>query len=168
VSKILVTYYSQTGNTKKIAEAIYEVLPEIKEIKPIDEAQKIEDYNLIFVGFPIFSHSVPFKVEKFLKAIPKRKRIALFSTHGALTGSPLSREAIESAVALAPQAKVISTFSCRGKVSLEALEVLSRSPEHQAWTDMAASASGHPTGEDLEEARAFARWVLTVSRSLED
>jgi flavodoxin len=168
MSKILVTYYSKTGNTKKIAEAIYEALPEIKEIKPIDEVQKTEDYNLIFVGFPIFSHSVPFILEKFLKTIPKGKRIALFSTHGALTGSPLSREAIEYAVTLASQAKVISTFSCRGKVSLEGLEALSRSPEHQAWTDMAASASNHPTGEDLGEARAFARWVLTVSRSLED
>jgi len=162
--KILVAYYSQTGNTKIIAEAVYKVLPEIKTIKPIDEVQEIKEYNLIFVGFPVHSHSVPFGVEKFLKSIPKGKKIALFSTHGSLTGSKLSREAIEHAVVVASQAKVVSTFSCRGKVSPEAIEVLSRSPEHEAWTDMAASARPHPNEQDLEEARAFARWALTLSR----
>lgn len=162
--KILVAYYSKTGNTKKIAEAIYEALPDIKAIKPINEIQPTDEYHLIFIGFPVHSHSVPFKVEKFLKSIPKGKKIALFSTHGSLTGSRLSREAIEHAVVVASQAKVVSTFSCRGKVSPEALEILSRSPEHEAWADMAASARAHPNEQDLEEARAFARWALTLSR----
>lgn len=162
--KILVTYYSKTGNTKKIAEAIYEALPEIKAIKTIDEVQQTDEYNLVFIGFPVHSHSVPIRVEKFLKSIPKGKKIALFSTHGSLAGSRLSREAIEHAVVVASQAKIVSTFSCRGKVSPEALEVFSRSPEHEAWADMAVSASTHPNDYDLEEARAFARWALTLSR----
>jgi len=163
MDKILVAYYSRTGNTKKVAQAIYEALPNIKTIKPIDEVQAADEYNLVFVGFPVHSHSVPFKAEKFLKSLPKGKKIALFSTHGSLTGSHLSREAIEHAVVVASQAKVVATFSCRGKVSPEAAEVLSRSPEHEAWADMAASARTHPSEQDLEEARAFARWALTLS-----
>jgi flavodoxin len=164
MDKILIAYYSRTGNTKKVAEAIYEALPGIRTIKPVDEVQAADEYNLVFVGFPVHSHSVPFKVEKFLKSLPKGKKVALFSTHGSLTGSRLSREAIEHAVVVASQAKIVSTFSCRGKVSPEAAEVLSRSPEHEAWTDMAASARAHPSEQDLEEARAFARWALTLSR----
>jgi flavodoxin len=164
MSNTLVTYYSITGNTKKIAEAIFEALPPPKSIHPIAEVRQLEDYDLVFAGFPVHSHSMPFKAEQFLKGIPKGKKLALFSTHGSLTGSRLSREAIEHAVVVSSQAKLISTFSCRGKVSPEALEVLSRSPEHEAWADMAASASTHPNEHDLSEARAFARWVITLSR----
>ena len=163
MQKILVTYFSKTGNTKKIAETIYETLEGEKEIKPLEEVEAIDHYNLIFIGFPVHAHSVPYKVEVFLRKIPPNKKIALFSTHGALTGSRLAREAIEHAVVIASQAKVIGTFSCRGKVSPEALEVLSKSPEHEAWADMAASARPHPTERDLEDARAFAKWVTTLA-----
>jgi flavodoxin len=164
MANTLVAYYSLTGNTKKIAEAIFEALPHPKTIMPVTQVQGMDEYDLIFTGFPVQSHSVPYKAEKFLQSIPKGKKIALFSTHGSLTGSRLSREAIEHAVVVSSQAKLISTFSCRGKVSPQALEVLSRSPEHEAWVDMAASASTHPNEHDLEEARAFARWVLTLGR----
>ncbi len=162
--KTLVTYFSLTGNTQKIAEAIFESLPEPKVMNQLKETEKVDEFDLVFVGFPVHSHSVPFKVEKFLKSLPAGKKIALFSTHGSLTGSRLSREAIEHAVVVASQCKVISTFSCRGKVSPQALEVLSKSPEHEAWTDMAASASAHPNEHDLADARAFAKWVVTLSR----
>lgn len=161
---ILVAYYSLTGNTKKVATAIFEALPQPKTIKPISEVQRLDEYDLVFVGFPVQSHSVPYKAEKFLQSIPKGKKIALFSTHGSVTGSRLSREAIEHAVVVSSQAKLVSTFSCRGRVSPQAQEVLSRSPEHEAWVDMAASASTHPNEHDLADARAFAHWVLTLSR----
>jgi len=168
MKKILVTYLSLTGNTRKIAEAIHETLLEPKALLPIAEVQNIREFDLIFVGFPVHSHSVPMKIEKFLKSLPPGKKIALFSTHGSHTGSRLSREAIEHAVVVASQAKVISTFSCRGRVSPQALEVLSRSPEHEAWTEMAASAGTHPNEHDTADAKAFARWVVTLSRQHEN
>lgn len=164
MENILVTYFSLTGNTRKVAEAIYETLPDLKTIRPISEVSDVGEYGLLFIGFPVHSHSVPVKVEKFITSLPPGKKIALFCTHGSLTGSRLSREAIEHAVVLASRTRVISTFSCRGKVSAEALDVLSRSPEHEAWADMAASANTHPNEHDLAEAREFARWVLTLSR----
>ncbi|MEW5901471.1 MAG: flavodoxin family protein [Acidobacteriota bacterium] len=167
MSKILVTYYSVTGNTKKIAEEIFKSLPEPKTLLPINEVSDLTGFELIFVGFPVHSHSVPLQMEKFLKTIPAGKRVALFSTHGSLTGSRLSREAIEHAVVIASRVKIISTFSCRGKVSARALEILSRSPEHEAWVDMAASASTHPNEHDLADARSFAVWVLALSRQQE-
>lgn len=163
MQKILVTYFSQTGNTKKVAEAIYETLEGERTIKSVEEVESADQYDLIFIGFPVHSHSVPYKIENFLRKIPSNKKIALFSTHGSLSGGRLAREAIEHAIVLASRAKVVGTFSCRGKVSLEAREILRKSPEHEAWTDMAASASTHPNESDLEDARAFARWVVTLS-----
>jgi flavodoxin len=165
MEKILVTYFSQTGNTKKVAEAIYENLEGEKQIKHFKEVDKdeIEESDLVFVGFPVHSHSVPVAMEPFIKQIPPNKKLALFSTHGSLTGSRISREAIEHATVLASKAKLLGSFSCRGRVSLEALEVLKKSPEHRAWTDMAASSSTHPDKNDLNEAGSFARWISTLA-----
>ncbi len=163
MSKILVTYISWTGNTKKVADAIFEVLGGDKTIKTMDEAQILDEYDLIFIGFPVHAHSVPFKTEELIKRIPPGKKIALFSTHGSLTGSRLARQALEHASILAPSSKILGTFTCRGKVSLQALEVLSKSPEHKAWAEMAASAQTHPDEHDLEDARSFAKWIMTLS-----
>lgn len=162
MAKILVTYYSLTGNTKKVAEAIFEALEGEKEILPLKEVRDLSAYDLIFVGFPVHSHSVPYKVESFLKQIPAGKKIALFSTHGSLAGGELSRQALEHATVIASQAKIVATFSCRGRVSTAALEILSRLPEHEAWVEMAASAHHHPDEHDLEDARSFAVWVMTI------
>ena len=164
MSKILVTYISWTGNTKTIAEAIFEALEGDAAIKPIDEVQNLDMYDLLFIGFPVHSHSVPLKAEELLKTIPSKKKVALFSTHGSLTGSRLSREALEHATILASKAQLLGSFSCRGKVSLQAMDVLSKSPEHKAWVEMAASAQTHPDEHDLEDARAFAKWIITLIR----
>jgi flavodoxin len=162
MAKTLVTYHSLTGNTKLIAEAIFGALADDKTIKPMAEAGDLAPYALIFAGFPVQTHSVPYQAEVFLRSIPEGKKVALFSTHGSVTGSRLSREALEHASVLIAGAKLLGTFACRGKVSMKALEVLMQSPEHEAWADMAASAATHPDGSDLEDARSFARWIATL------
>ncbi|MBN1224091.1 MAG: hypothetical protein JXB23_12660, partial [Candidatus Aminicenantes bacterium] len=154
--KTLVTYISQTGNTKKVAETIFEAIEGEKALIPLSESPGVDDYSLVIIGFPIHSHSIPFRAEDFIKRVPAARKTALFCTHGALTGSRLSREALEYAATLASKTKVLGTFSCRGRVSAEALEVLSKSPEHTAWAEMAASARSHPDENDLEDARVFA------------
>jgi len=163
MSKILVTYLSQTGNTKKIAEAIFESLEGDKTIEPVDEVQEIEGYSLIFIGFPVHSHGVPYKIENFLQKIHEGGKIALFSTHGSLPGGRLATAALEHAAVIASKTKVLGTFSCRGKVSMAALEVLSKSPEHKAWAEMAPSSQTHPDEGDLEDARSFAKRILILS-----
>lgn len=163
MAKTLVTYFTRTGNTKLVAEAIFGALSGNKTIQPMAEAGDLAPYNLIFAGFPVQTHSVPYPVEVFLKSIPEGQKVALFSTHGSVTGSSLSREALEYASVLVAKAHLVGTFSCRGKVSMRALEVLMQSPEHEAWADMAASAATHPDESELEDARAFARWIMTLS-----
>ena len=163
MSKTLVTYFSRTGNTKLVAEAIFDETQGDKTLKPMADIDDLTPYQVIFAGFPVQTHSVPYQTEVFLKKIPEGKKVALFSTHGSVTGSRLSREALEYASVLVAKAKLVGTFSCRGKVSMKALEVLMKSPEHEAWADMAASAATHPDEHDLAEARSFARWIVTLS-----
>jgi flavodoxin len=162
MAKTLVTYFSRTGNTKLVAEAIFGALAGDKAILPMDQVGDLAPCELVFIGFPVHSHSVPYPVELFLKSIPEGKKVALFSTHGSFTGSHLSQQALEYASVLIGKAQLLGTFSCRGKVSVRAREVLAQSPEHEAWADMAASAATHPDASDLEDARAFARWIVTL------
>lgn len=157
MSTTLVTYFSRSGNTRAVAQAMFEALSGAKEIRPLDAAGDPAGLGLLFVGFPVQMHTVPYPVESFLKTVPAGQPLALFSTHGSLQGHRLSREAVEYAVVLAVRARVLGTFTCRGRLSAQALEVLGRSPEHQEWTEMAASAATHPDAVDLGEARAFAR-----------
>jgi flavorubredoxin len=57
--KALVTYFSESGNTEKLAQAIYEgVNASAKEIASISEASANEA-DVIFVGFPVHASSVP-------------------------------------------------------------------------------------------------------------
>lgn len=163
MAKVLVTYFSRTGNTRKIAEAIHDALGGDPDILPMDQVRDLAPYGLVFIGFPVQSHSLPYKVEEFLKSVPAGKKVALFSTHGSLPGMKMSREALEYATVLVSKAKLLGTFSCRGRVSMQALEVLSKSPEHEAWTDMAVTANTHPDEHDVADARAFATWIATRS-----
>lgn len=164
MSKTLVTYVSQTGNTKSVAEAIYAAVEGEKAINPIEHimAEDLTEFSLIFIGFPVHSHSLPFKAESLIKSLPPKKKIALFSTHGSLTGGHLAREALEYAAVVSAHTQILGTFSCRGKVSMHAMDVLRKSPEHKAWAEMAASARSHPDDSDLADARSFAKWVQTL------
>jgi hypothetical protein len=57
----------------------------------------------------------------------------------------------------------LGTFSCRGEVSSDALEFLSKSPEHKVWAEMAPSARTHPDDKDIEDAQSFAREIMILS-----
>ena len=164
--KVLVTYYSETGNTEKLAQAIFEGIESAeKEILPIAEVKDVQDYNLIFCGFPVKESSVPNKAEAFLKNIPEGKLLALFATHGSLRGGQLAITAFHYALSLAARATIIGTFGCRGKVKSSLIEALEKKPEHKAWAQEAQSAIGHPDGADLEDGRDFASVMITRARS---
>ena len=79
------TYYSETGNTEKLARAIYDGIKwAVKGIVTVKEAPKVEHYDVIFCGFPVHASSVPPKVEPFLKGVDEGKMLAIFATHGSL------------------------------------------------------------------------------------
>jgi flavodoxin len=160
--KILVTYFTKSGNTEKVAQAIYQAIGAKKEIVPLKEAKNPDGYDIIFCGFPVHAHSVPVPVQNFIKSIPPGKKLAFFVTHGSLRGGDLAVTAIEHAISLASKLKLLGTFGCRGKVDPKLIEALLKQPEHRAWAETAKSAASHPDESDLEDARQFAKKTLTT------
>jgi flavodoxin len=160
--KILITYFTQSGNTEKVARAIYGAIGAQKELLPLDKVRDSSGYDIIICGFPVHAHSVPLPVEHFIKQIPPGKKIALFATHGSLRGGELATTAIEHAASLASRLKVLGTFGCRGKVDPKIIETLIEKPEHRAWAETAKSAAVHPDESDLEDARHFAKRIAAI------
>ena len=164
--KILVTYYSESGNTKKLAQAIYDIIEEPgKEILPVQDVQSVNDYDLVFCGFPVQASTVPGKMAKFLKNMQEGKKVAIFATHGSLRGGQLATTAFEYAASLPSKASILGTFGCRGKVKSEIIDALMKQPEHKAWAEEAQSAVTHPDEADLEDGREFARRMINKARS---
>ncbi len=159
--KTLVTYFSQTGNTEKVARAIYRAIEVERDIASIGEVKSPEEYDVVFCGFPVHSHSVPLPVQDFIKNLSPGKKLAIFATHGSLRGGELATTAIEHAVSLASKLTLLGTFGCRGKVDPKILEALAKQPAHKAWVEMAQSAADHPDKADLEDAREFAETAMT-------
>lgn len=164
--KALVTYFSESGNTEKLAKAIYEgVNASGKELASISDANA-SGSDVIFVGFPVHASSVPAKVEKFIKEIPKGKMVAFFVTHGSLRGGQLAITALHHALGLALNLTVLGTFGCRGQVKPEIIEALLQKPEHKGWAMEAQSASGHPDEADFKDGREFADLMIGKARNL--
>jgi len=157
--KVLVTYYTQTGNTEKVAKAIYDAVAAQKEILPVAQAVPA-GYDLVFCGFPVHAHSVPGKMAEFIKGLPKGQKVAFFATHGSLRGGQLPRQAFDSAAGLAAGLKVLGQFGCRGKVDPKVIDALVKKPEHKAWAEEARGADGNPDAADLQEAAEFAQAMV--------
>lgn len=165
--KALVTYFSQTENTAKVARAIHDGLAFVeKDLLPIQNVKGLESYDLFFVGFPVHAHGVPGPVETFLKKIPEGKKIALFATHGSLRGGEFAVTAFYYAISLVPRKKVLGTFGCRGKVKQSLIEKFQKSPQDRSWAVEAQSAGHHPDEHDLEDAVHWARWMVTKAAAV--
>ena len=160
-TRVLVTYQSQTGNTKKVAAAIYEALPEPKEMKPLQEAQSLEEYDLIFLGFPVHGSGPNPKAKSYLENNTKGKQIALFVTHAAPEEAPEMPESIQKFCDAAGEADIVDVFHCQGQLSSIVKTVMRFAPDPQIreWARMDNS-KGQPDASRLEKAAYFAKKVL--------
>jgi flavodoxin len=84
---IKVVYYSETGNTKKIADAIAESVGVIAE--PITDGTVISDVDLLFVGGFLKAFTLVSPTKKLLKTLKDpsmAKYVAVFSTSASGNG----------------------------------------------------------------------------------
>ncbi len=160
--KILVAYMSQTGNTKKVAEAIYGEITEDKEIKELKDAESLEGYDLSFVGFPIHAFGPAKEAKKFLEDHSEGKRVALFITHAAKEGSELLEEWLGRCRKAAAGAEVVGMFDCQGELSKDVMDMLLKSddPNMRSFGEMGSETKGKPDSSSLEKAKEFARETI--------
>jgi flavodoxin len=163
--KILVTYRSVTGNTKKIAEAIFGEIEGEKELKPFKEVETLDGYDLVFLGCPIEFFGVGKATKKWLDKHVEGKRIGLFCTHGApefAPGVPIWTETLKDA-ALEAGAEIVNFFNCQGELSQKVLDMMLNDDDpyvRQLASFGRDGTIGQPDVTRIEKAREFARETM--------
>ena len=148
--KSLVVYSSKTGNSKKIAETIYESLAGEKQISAVGDAPEPADFDLVSVAFWLQAGKPDPASQEYLTKISNQK-VVLAATHGAAKGSAHAENAMKFAEDLVPGANVLATFSCQGEVNPEFMKKAAAKPEPPPWIGDAAAAKGHPDDKDVAE-----------------
>ncbi|UCC17118.1 MAG: EFR1 family ferrodoxin [Dehalococcoidales bacterium] len=155
--KSIVIYYTMTGNTKAIAEAIYRGMTESGEQCDIIRLQEayatnLSEYDLIGLGSPIINQKELPNVTNFIEGMENLdgKHAFAFNTHGASPCRYLAR--------------VVPAMEQRG------LTVI-------GWEDWFCSAyypvipkpyitDGHPDETDIKEAEEFGKEMVGRSRRI--
>ena len=154
--KALIVYSSQSGNTQKLAESIYDNLTVEKRMLPISEAPLPENDEVVFVGFWLQGGKPDPKAAEYLSGIGSAQ-LFLFATHGAAADSKHARGAMDYARSLVPSATVLGSFNCQGEVNSKVLEKVSRKEPPPPWIADAGAAVGHPDEGDIDNLKAAVR-----------
>lgn len=168
---ILVAYFSQTGNTEKVAKAIVDAASrahavELKKIEDMAPAD-LDAFDFIFIGSPLHAGGLAEPVKDFLiqmKARPGQK-IAGFITHAAPAYPDQEMEGFAEPMETACRqnnAEFKGCFNCQGFLT-EALHEMIKNSQNlsdEEWADMVEQMTGHPDTEDLEKAKSFTGAVL--------
>ena len=160
--KVLVAYQSQTGNTKKVAEAIYGEIQVEKEIKELNTLKGLEGYDLYFVGFPIQAYGPAHQAKVFLEEHAAGKNLVLFITHASPEEEEILKQWLDACRKAAVGANIVGMFNCRGELSEEVAEFMKSSgdPQLDAGADMRSDTLGQPDAARLERARTFTREIM--------
>ena len=134
--KIAVRYYTKTGNTKRLAEAVAEVLG--VEAFPITEPVS-EPVDLLLLGNSYYAFSIDPEVRAFVRSLDKHTvgRIANFGT-AAMMNSTWKKVKAEADKVGIPM--VESEFHCKGEFK--------------------GAHKGRPNSDDLAAAAAWAKTLL--------
>lgn len=160
--KVLVAYMSKTGNTKKVAEAIFEEISVEKEIRPIDEVDTIDGYDIAFLGFPIHMEGPDKKAAGLLgKLCVDGKDVVLFITHAAPEDSQDLPPMLDKFRQAARGANMVDMFDCQGQLDKGTKRIMSVLPSAKLrrWAKEDNSA-GQPDAARLDRARGFSRDVM--------
>jgi flavodoxin len=154
--KVLVAYLSKTGNTKKVADAIYSAIPEQKEIRKIEEVESLEGFDLSFLGFPIHSYGPDKHAKAHLERLAKGRNVALFITHMAPESASELPEWLQKFKVAALGANIVGVFDCQGELRDGLMKMAVRfHPDAHVRTSVGLS-KGQPDAARLERAKAFA------------
>ena len=148
--KSLIVYSSKSGNTKKLAEAVYNHLSGEKELCAVGDAPDPAGYDFVAVGFWLQAGQPDPASQEFLAKIAEGQDLYLFATHGAAAGSPHAVNAMNAAKSIAAKGHVIATFSCPGQVPEKVLEMASKKDPQPPWLADAPAAVGHPDETDVK------------------
>ena len=162
-----VLYKSRTGNTEKLAKAIFEAIPgKNKDIAPFQGQTDYDMGDIYFIGFWTDRGSASMDVLDYLGSL-QGKRIALFGTCG-MGQSPDYYKKIEDniRVFIEDDNEYMEAYICQGKMPMtvrekyEHMKNSSNKKQVEAMIQKFDMAMLHPDEQDLQGARKFVKEVF--------
>lgn len=134
--KIAVRYYTKTGNTKKLAEAVAKAVG--AEARPLSEPIA-EPVDLLFLGNSYYAFSIDPEVRNFIRSLDKSKvgKIVNFGSAAMLNSTYKKVKAEADKVGIPVDER---EFHCRGEFK--------------------GVHKGRPNEEDLKAAAEFAKKII--------
>ena len=168
MAKFLIAYSSRTGNTKKVAEALYKAAEDRCDLMETEKVECLDGYGLIFVGYWVDKGGPDKITREFLQKLDG-KRVVLFQTLGA---DPLSDHALgcfaNAGKWMKESNSVLGGLSIRGAIDPNLIEAMSKLPaghphapseeSRKRWSEAAT----HPDEVDLEKAAACMKRYVTL------
>lgn len=156
---VLLATFSQTGNTRRVAEAIARGLEaKAHKVRVVDllkaSPEEAADYPILGIGTPVFYYKEPEPVRRFIAALPRAGRKAAFTfiTHG---GNPVNTLRRMQKQLAARGYTVVNSFSCTGYDTYPMFFRVFRE-----W--------GHPSESELAEAQDFGERLAGECRWFRD
>ena len=164
--KILIAYFSNTGNTEKIAKSMQDGLMDydVDLISAIDvDPSTLSSYDIVFLGSGVYASRIDKSILTMIKkAVPELPaKFVYFCTH---TSLKLFQEPFKRITGIIKNhnCEIIGEFDCVGEnlgipldTQLAMLEKLPEDQREKAKKDM-AEIKGHPNEMDLKNAKTFA------------
>ncbi len=163
--KILITFFSNTGNTEKVANSMKDGLTEhdvdmilVKEVDP----KTLKSYDIVFLGSGVYASRIDKSLLTMIKkAVPDLPaKLVYFCTHMSLK---LYQEPFKRITNIIKEhdCQIIGKFDCVGEnlgipldTQLGMLEKLPEDQREKAIKDM-DKIKGRPNEMDLENAKNF-------------
>lgn len=164
--KILITYFSNTGNTEKVAKSMKEGLSDynvdlfpVKEVDP----KTLSSYNIVFIGSGIYASRIDKSVLNLMKKAGSHlpTKLVYFCTHASLN---MYQDAFNKVNKLIQEdnCEVIGEFDCVGEnlgipeeTQLAMLDKLPYDQKEKA-IKIREENRGRPNEIDLKNAKNFA------------
>lgn len=168
MKKTVLIYSSLTGNTKKVGEAIFEILEGEKDIYSVEkfDIKTLDRYDRVILGFWVDKGVADSRIRKLIGNI-ENKDVAFFGTLGAEPNSDHGKKVYNRVAELCNKKnRLIGGFLSLGKISEKLVEKMGKFPLkliHPLTPERLArieNASNHPNDEDFDNAKRYFMSIL--------
>ncbi len=163
--KVLITYSSRTGNTKKVCDAAYDEIKGLAEVDylTVKEVQSIEEYDVVVVGFWVDKGTANKEAKKFIEKI-RGKKVALLGTLGAPPDSFHGDKCRKNVKELVDSSnEYLGVVLARGLVDPKLTKMIKFLPLNKEIREQmyqSSITSREPNEEELKAARDFIKSAL--------
>lgn len=161
---VQIIYTSRTGNTEKLAEAVFAAVPvKEKNVKRIEERTERDDGELYLIGFWTDRGTASAEILDLLSGL-HGKKVALFGTCGMGNDPDYYKRILNSIAAFIPDdCEYLGGFLCQGKMPIqvrqryESMREVSDDGRIDRMIRNFDEALLHPDRDDLRAAAEFVK-----------